>query len=75
MDYTEINVDNNLLLPCPFCGSPAMLTGGGTCGKSGPLPYKVMCSSRICPVHVETAPIAGKEKAINAWNTRKVVAQ
>ena len=55
------------LKPCPFCGSKAMIVGGGNSSR-GRLPAHVECASRLC--FATTREARDAEKAAEIWNTR-----
>lgn len=63
---TDTGTVNEVLKPCPFCGSPAMITGGGTRHIVGKLPFQV-CASRLCMARVGPST---RSEAIKVWNRR-----
>lgn len=56
-----------VLKPCPFCGSGAMMFGGGS-SRQGKLLAHVECASRLCLARTGEAPDA--ERAAEIWNKR-----
>lgn len=62
------------LLPCPFCGHPAILVCHNS--KHGKYYFSVQCSNLqdegfdMCPVIPQTYEHSEKERAIEAWNKR-----
>ena len=55
---------DDILRPCPFCGGKAALTHG-----MQPYSWRVVCLS--CSVATDEYQDDEKEKAINAWNSRR----
>lgn len=55
------------LKDCPFCGCPAMFTGGGS-ARLGQLPSRIECSSRLCMV--ATPPRIDRNALAEIWNRR-----
>lgn len=53
------------LLPCPFCGKKPIVWNGGE-----PDHMTIGCNNEDCPVDICSVSIPGKEKILDAWNTR-----
>jgi len=63
------------LLPCPFCGGKAELHHVDAYEDDyGDMPehWWIGCENQKCLMLVQTGLFLDKEKAIEAWNTRKV---
>lgn len=56
------------LKPCPFCGCPAMLVGGGKC-STGDIPRGVECSSKLCGANIPRRFVS-REIVVEMWNRR-----
>lgn len=52
---------------CPFCGSKAMITGGGH-RRFEKIPFRIECSNRLCGV--VTGPHSTEGLAVEVWNSR-----
>jgi Lar family restriction alleviation protein len=55
------------LKSCPFCGTKAMLFGGGT-RLGAKAPYRIECASRLCGAVLNAG--YDKPEAVKMWNTR-----
>lgn len=55
------------LIPCPFCGSPAIMKTSPHIPKG--TDYTPMCSVKSCPGRI-AKKWTNKEEAVKAWNRR-----
>ncbi|HUQ67179.1 MAG TPA: Lar family restriction alleviation protein [Flavitalea sp.] len=64
------------LLPCPFCGSNKIISGGVKNDRTGNIVYKVFCTGKDCTamVHICLGGDETKDQArklvVEMWNKR-----
>lgn len=65
-------MEKNDILPCPFCGSEAIVSHRGATATDGTrLDFvKIYCDADICDVRPETIGWRLMDAAVKSWNRR-----
>ena len=78
METDSETLTTEALLPCPFCGSPALVMDESAPSLIRfvlrvPQRFVVHCGLRQCPVMMATGCFETVSDAVRYWNTRKTI--